>query len=243
MRGRYGIGRLLEVLRRTGSPAGGATAASRPSELLLRVLCHELRTPVTTLTSLTRALADEARPLTVEDRRLVSALARDQAAHLQTLLTEAATSVGALTLAVGRSEPTVPLAEILPIVAMLVPAERRHIRVTWEAARCRVSAHRTRQMVGNLVENALRHGPAAGRVGIHAMCRGAHLSISVLDEGRVAEPLIEALRRPAPAVGMSGLGLWIVRQLVAVDGGQVRLHRLRPTGVAVEVLLPARQAG
>ncbi|MCZ7422800.1 MULTISPECIES: HAMP domain-containing sensor histidine kinase [unclassified Micromonospora] len=241
MRGRY-LGRLREALRRTDVPAGGARAAGS-GDLLLRVLCHELRTPVTSLTSLTRALADETSPLTGEQRRAISALARDHAAYLQNLLTEAATSVGALTLLAGGNDHAVPLAEVLPAVAMLVPAERRRVRVTREAARCAVSARRTRQMVGNLVENALRHGPAAGRVGIHAACRGADLSIRVLDEGHVADTLIEALRRPAPAVGMSGLGLWIVRELVAVDGGQVRLHRLRPTGVAVEVLLPARRAG
>ncbi|MFF5218710.1 sensor histidine kinase [Micromonospora sp. NPDC000442] len=241
MRGR--IGRLLGALRGTDTHGGGATAGAASRDLLLRVFCHELRTPVSTLTSLTRALADEARPLTGEDRRAISALARDQAAYLQTLLTEAATSVGALTLVAGRNERAVPLAEILPAVAMLVPVERRRVRVTREAARCAVPAGRTRQMLGNLVENALRHGPAAGRVGIRAVRRGADLSISVLDEGRVADSLVEALRRPSPAAGMSGLGLWIVRELVAADGGRVRLHRLRPDGVAVELLLPARQAG
>ncbi|MEV2239363.1 HAMP domain-containing sensor histidine kinase [Micromonospora sp. NPDC049891] len=243
MRGPYGIGRLLRALRRTDPSAGGAPAAAGSADLLLRVLCHELRTPVTTLSSLTRALADEARPLTGEDRRAISVLARDQAAYLQTLLGEAATSVAALTLVSGPDERAVPLAEVLPAVAMLVPVERRRVRITREAARCPVSARRTRQMLGNLVENALRHGPAAGRVGIRAERRGGALSISVLDEGRVAHGLVEALRRPAPATGMSGLGLWIVRELVAADGGRMRLHRLRPDGVAVELLLPARHTG
>jgi K+-sensing histidine kinase KdpD len=94
------------------------------------------------------------------------------------------------------------------------------------------------------VENALRHGPSDGQVGLYATLRGPDLSILVTDEGRVDDALLVALRRPAPAVGMSGLGLWIVRQLVTADGGALRAHRLRPRGVALEVLLPtARPLG
>ncbi|WP_341716264.1 HAMP domain-containing sensor histidine kinase [Micromonospora sp. FIMYZ51] len=252
MRGRYGLARLLRTLGRTGGrigPGGLGHTGGRigdddppgpaaPADLLLRVLCHELRTPVSSLTALTRALADETAALTEDDRRAVVALARDQATHLAALLDEAATSVSGLTLAARRDEPRAPLVEILPTVAALVPAERRRILVTPQAARCPAPARRTRQVLGNLIENALRHGPPAGRIGIRAVHRRGGLSLSVTDEGRAADALVEALRRPLPAVGMSGLGLWIVRELAAADGGQLRLHRLRPYGIALEVLLP-----
>ncbi|GIJ26795.1 hypothetical protein Vqi01_19570 [Micromonospora qiuiae] len=243
MRVRLGFGRRVGALRRTDvhiGPDGPAAAA----DLLLRVLCHELRTPVTSLTALARALAGEAGPLTDDDRRAVSALARDQAIHLQTLLSMATAGVSGLTLAAGRDERPAPLAEILPTVAALVPAHRRRVLVTPQAAMCQVFPTRTRQVLGNLIENALRHGPPIGRIGIHAVRWRRWLSISVTDEGRVPDALVEALRRPVPAGGMSGLGLWIARELAAADGGQVRLHRLRPYGVALEVLLPdVRQVG
>ncbi|MBM0279800.1 sensor histidine kinase, partial [Micromonospora tarensis] len=122
--------------------------------------------------------------------------------------------------------------------AALVPVGRRRARVTRRALRCPVPAGRTRQVLVNLVENALRHGPPEGQVGLYATVRNPGLSILVTNEGRVDDALLAALRRPTPAVGMSGLGLWIVRQLVATDGGALRVHRLRPRGLAVEVLLP-----
>ncbi|MET0417889.1 MAG: HAMP domain-containing sensor histidine kinase [Actinoplanes sp.] len=206
-------------------------------DLLLRVLCHEFRTPVSTLTSLTRALADERRVLTGADRRAITALARDQAVHLQSLLRDATAGAGALVPA-AAPEAAVPLAGILREAAGLVPAGRRRARATRRAGSWPVPAGRTRQVLVNLVENALRHGPAGGHVGVYAALRGPGLSIVVTDEGRVDEALLVALRRPTPAVGMSGLGLWITRQLVAVDGGALRAHRLRPRGVALEVLLP-----
>ncbi|MGN9810944.1 sensor histidine kinase [Micromonospora sp. BQ11] len=204
----------------------------------MRTFCHEFRTPVNTLAALTQALAEERRPLSGDERRAIAALARDQAAHLQGLLGAAAANTSSLTLVGRQDEQRVPLAQVLSAVTVVVPPDRRRIRVTRRAAVCEVSERRTRQVLGNLVENALRHGPPGGQVGIYAARRRSGLSVTVTDEGRVEDTLVEALRRPAPTAGMSGLGLWIARQLVAADGGRVCLHRLRPQGVALEVLLP-----
>lgn len=227
---------------RSAAPLLDAAAArldDTAPELLLRVLCHEFRTPVTVLASLTRALADERQPLSAARRRAISALARDQAGHLQDLLDGAATVTGALTSrAPGLRHHRVPLADLLGAAAALVPRHRRRVRVTRRAAACPVPASSTRRILDNLVGNALRHGPVDGRVGLHATLRRSGLSIAVTDEGDVDPALVEALRRPTPVEGMSGLGLWIVRLLAATDGGRVRLHRLEPRGLAVEVLLP-----
>ncbi|MEU8179554.1 HAMP domain-containing sensor histidine kinase [Micromonospora sp. NPDC049044] len=237
MRARQGLRGLLRGLRRIETCSTDLRLPGGDPELLLRVLCHEFRTPISNLTSLTRALADERRELTGADRRAITELARDQAAHLQSLLRDATAGTGALALAPGP-EPVVPLEGILREAVALVPAGRRRARATRRAASWPVPGGRTRQVLVNLVENALRHGPAEGQVGLYAALRGPGLSILVTDEGRVDDALLAALRRPVPSVGMSGLGLWIVRQLVARDGGTLRVHRLRPRGVALEVLLP-----
>lgn len=241
MYGGHGFGRLLRGFRRPDTSAVASVGTMGPGDssgLLVRTFCHEFRTPINTLAALTQALADERRPLSSDDRRAIAALARDQAAHLQGLLGVAADNTSSLTLVGHQDEQRVPLAEILSAVTVVVPPERRRIRVTRRAAACRVPQRRTRQVLANLVENALRHGPPEGPVGIYAARRRSGLSVTVTDEGCVEDGLVEALRRPVPAAGMSGLGLWIARQLVAADGGRVCLHRLRPRGVALEVLLP-----
>ncbi|MDG4810220.1 HAMP domain-containing sensor histidine kinase [Micromonospora sp. WMMD1120] len=237
MRVRHRLQGLLRGSRRMEPVPGEARPSAADSELLLRVLCHEFRTPVSTLSALTCALADRHRDLTGDDQRAIIELARDQAVHLQGLLRGATAGAGALMLA-PRPEPSVPLAGILREAAALVPVDRRRARATRRAVSCPVPAGRTRQVLVNLVENALRHGPPQGQVGLYATVRGGDLSVLVTDEGRVDDALLAALRRPAPAVGMSGLGLWIVRRLVAADGGTLRVHRLRPRGLAVEVLFP-----
>ncbi|MFC3502235.1 sensor histidine kinase [Micromonospora krabiensis] len=229
---------LLRGFRRIDPPQehGDDNVADDP-ELLLRVLCHEFRTPVSALASLTRALTDERRDLTGADRRAITLLLRDQAVHLQGLLHAATAGAGALCLPAAPAEPA-PLASIIREVAALVPEHRRRARVTRRAGQWPVPARRTRQVLVNLVENALRHGPPEGRIGLYGSVGGSGLRLLVTDEGRVDEALRAALRRPVPAAGMSGLGLWIVRQLVTADGGTVRVHRLRPRGVALEVRLP-----
>ncbi|MEW2384278.1 HAMP domain-containing sensor histidine kinase [Micromonospora sp. NPDC047707] len=228
---------LVRGFRRSGPARAGAPMADADSALVLRVLCHEFRTPVCTLTSVTRALADERHPLSGDDRRALSELARDQAVHLQNLLRDAVVGTG-VRAAAPPDPTTVPLGRILHEVALLVPGDRRRTGATVRAGACPVPERRTRQVLVNLVENALRHGPAGGQVGVHAALGRSGLRILVTDEGRLEPALVKAVRRPAPGAGTSGLGLWIVRQLVTTDGGRMRVHGLRPRGVAVEVLLP-----
>ncbi|WP_200207256.1 sensor histidine kinase [Micromonospora coerulea] len=242
MRRRHGFRTLLRGLRRALAQAEVPCEPSRPvagteSGLMLRVLCHEFRAPVSTLTALTRALADDRRPLTGDDRRAISQLARDQAVHLDLLLRAMVADTGALALTRADEAP-VPLSAVLPSAMLLVPPDRLRVSVTRRAAAWPVCERRTRQVLTNLVSNALRHGPRAGEIGVRAAVRRTGLSLLVTDQGRISPALREALRRPAPAVGMHGIGLWIVRELVAADGGTVRALALRPRGVAVEVRLP-----
>lgn len=237
MRARHGLQGLLRGLRRIEPTPGEMRPPVADSELLLRVLCHEFRTPISTLTSLTRALADEQRELSGADRRAISELARDQAVHLQSLLRDAAAGTGALALA-PQPEPAVPLAGILREAAALVPAGRRRARATRRAGACPVPAGRTRQVLVNLVENALRHGPPDGQVGLYATVRGPGLSVLVTDEGRVDDALLSALRRPAPHGRDVRAGVVDRAAAPRAGRGALRVHRLRPRGVALEVLLP-----
>jgi len=217
-----------------GRPSRGDPAVE---SVLLRALCHELRSPIGTLTALTRTLADERQAVTVADRRAMLSLARDQAVHLDGVWRQAVAWARGVT---EDGEPPVPLARILPAVVAAWPPSRVRLSVSPDAGRRLVNAQRVRQVLLNLVDNALRHGPRRGPVRVTATVRAGDLVIMVADEGQHCADLLAALRRPAPPGGMSGLGLWIVRRLVDVDGGTIRAYPLRPRGVAVEVSLPAQ---
>ncbi|WP_331210559.1 sensor histidine kinase [Plantactinospora veratri] len=214
----------------THSPAPGSQT------LLLRMFCHELRSPIESLRSLTRALAQETSALGPAQRRGLVALAQEQAAHLAVLWRQAMSVTQSLAEPVDRP---VPLRQVLPTaVAAQAPPHRLTVRLSRGAGGRLVHAHRIRQILANLVDNALRHGPPEGRVRVSASVRAGALVLVVADEGRSCRPLLTALDRTAPPPGVSGLGLWIVRHLVAAEGGTITAYRTTD-GTAVRVSLPA----
>ncbi|GAB2934470.1 hypothetical protein GCM10027280_22850 [Micromonospora polyrhachis] len=226
------VRRLGPRLRLRTGPA--ATAGAEAQNLILRALCHELRTPITALQSLTRALIDQPARLGAADQRALLQLVRAQAVHLDGVWRGAvAQATGTVT--DGR---TLPLRQVLPAVTATGPPGRIRVRISRAAGNRPVAVPRIRQVLGNLVENALRHGPPEGRVRISASIRQGDLVLVVTDEGNSSGLLRAALRRPTPPPGVSGLGLWIVHRLVVAEGGSVDAYAIRPSGTAVEVVLP-----
>ena len=107
---------------------------------------------------------------------------------------------------------------------------------------------RLRQMVGNLVSNALRHTPPGGRVTIHADTVADRLIIKVTDTGPGIAPedlpkLFDRFWRAdtsrSRATGGSGLGLPIARQLARAHGGDLTATSRPGTGSTFTIDLPA----
>ncbi|WP_431880402.1 sensor histidine kinase [Micromonospora marina] len=217
--------------------AESMTPAGRPDDrnesLSIRVLCHELRTPVRALAALTRALAEQP-ALTTPDRRAIAALAHEHAVHLGALLDDLGGPA-------ARDEPEPPRRVALAAVVHAVTAgagPRLRARLGRSAADVPVPEQHVRQILTNLVDNARRHGPAGGGIVVRAALRGSTLTLSVLDEGRPCPALRAALTRPVPSAAGHGLGLWIVRRLADRYGGTARARHRSGGGLAVDVRLP-----
>lgn len=205
--------------------------------VLLRAMCHELRPPVSVLGSLVRALGDESGARTAAHRTEIAELAYQHAMHMEGVLRQVAAVTEGISAAPADGRP-VPLHRILPATVAMVPAARLTVDVTPAAGRFPVHAQHTRQVLVNLLDNAARHGPEEGAVRLLARTAGRQLRLTVADQGRLTGGLQESLRRRTPPSDMTGLGLWIVRQLVAVAGGAIGARSLPSGGVAVEVTLP-----
>jgi two-component system OmpR family sensor kinase len=108
-----------------------------------------------------------------------------------------------------------------------------------------------RQMMWNLLDNALKHTPEGGRVGVALESHDSHYVITVTDSGRgipaEIQPRIferfyradEARVRTETAVESgAGLGLPIARWIAEVHGGRLELRRSDPTGSTFVVHLP-----
>jgi two-component system, OmpR family, sensor histidine kinase CreC len=103
-----------------------------------------------------------------------------------------------------------------------------------------------RQMVDNLLDNAVSFSPRGGAVRVAASRQGDALRVVVADSGpgvpdyavaRVFERFY-SLPRPATGARSSGLGLSFVREVAALHGGEASLRNRAGGGAEAEVLLP-----
>ena len=203
-----------------------------PGLLLLRSVCHELRPPMATLSSLVRAL--EAHPAG-EHRTELTRLAAEHASHAAAVLEQAAAAASGLSEAPDRA---LPLLDVLPVAAGAVPGDRLLVTVSPAAARCPVPPRHTRQILINLLTNAANYSPADGLIRLRARMVRRRLRLIVADQGSMTPDLRAALKRRTPPIDNKGLGLWMVRHLVATHGGSLRARALSPRGLAMEVTLP-----
>jgi signal transduction histidine kinase len=102
-----------------------------------------------------------------------------------------------------------------------------------------------RQVIANLVDNAVEASPAGGTVVVGVECEGAEVVVAVTDQGSglpADDP--ELLFQPFYSTKGrgSGVGLAMVQRIVTDHGGTVRLEANQPQGVRAEVRIPGGQA-
>ncbi|MET0819833.1 MAG: HAMP domain-containing sensor histidine kinase [Aeromicrobium sp.] len=208
---------------------------------LVSDVSHELRTPIANVRGWLEAAQDGLATL---DRQLIDSL-HEETLHLQRLADDlhdlALAEAGELRL----SPVTIDLAEMLGQVAASFPSPRLTV-VCDAGATIAADPVRMRQVVLNLLANALRHTPDDGSVTL----AGGPGTITVTDtgEGIPADDLphvFDRFRRVDPsrtrATGGTGLGLAIVKQIVDAHGGDVSIASVVGEGTTVTVRLPDRR--
>jgi signal transduction histidine kinase len=209
--------------------------APDPALVLLRAVCHELRPPVATLTSLVRALEAQPSP---ERRDELARLAGEHVAHAEAVLSQAAAAAQGLT---GPPDDVQPLHRVLPAATLAVPGGRLTVTASPAALAWPVLPRPTRQVLINLLSNAVRHGEPGGPVRLHAYTRRRRLRLAVINHGRMTRDLTESLRRREPPEDEKGLGLWVVRHLLAGCGGTVEARDRGHARLEMQVRLPRRR--
>lgn len=106
---------------------------------------------------------------------------------------------------------------------------------------------RLRQVVGNLLENAIKYTPPGGKVRVEALSQGGQVILRVSDNGPGIPPadqpyLFDKFFRASnapPDVGGAGLGLSIVRSIVENHNGRIWVDSVLNKGTTFVVVLPA----
>lgn len=218
---------------------------------------HELRTPLAQI-RLFSDLLDSGRLASPEQRTRSVRIIAEESRRL-TWLVENILHFSRAQRGAGRVQPNpVHAAPLLrEIVDAFAPLAREK-EVTFaveadEGVLVRADPDALRQVLLNLLDNAVKYGPAGQTVRVRAEMRGVSLRISVDDRGpgvpweerrAVWEPYRRLARDAEGATGGSGIGLAVVKDLVELHGGRVGLGEVPGGGARVWVELPyAMHAG
>ncbi len=215
---------------------------------LVANVSHELRTPIGALRAKLENMVDGVEP--VERRALETMLQQVERLGklVEQLLDLSKLEAGVVPLerktftAAGLLEPVVE--------EWRARAEVRDLRLETSveppAFALDGDEERLRQVVGNLVANAIRHSPRGGRVLVRAVAHDGISRLEVLDDGpgipaaeaeRVFERFYRSDRARTTGEGGSGLGLAIARWIVELHGGTIRAEPVEPQGCRIVVEL------
>jgi signal transduction histidine kinase len=210
---------------------------------LLADVSHELRTPLTVIHGNVEGMLDGLYPADAIHLERILAEARHLERLVDDLRTLSLADAGALPL---HRESTDLAALASEVVAGFQPqAAADGVSLTLEANGAtvlEVDPRRVRQVIANLVSNALRHTPAGGRVtvAVQPAADAVELTVSDTGSGMDAESVGRAFDRfwrSGDAAG-AGLGLGIVRDLVRAHGGDVSLESTPGAGTLVRCRFP-----
>ena len=241
-----------QLLDRERSARGEAEQVSRLKDDFIAVLSHELRTPLNAIMSWTHVLRQ--RGGSDETLRGLAAIERNgttQARMISDLLDMSRLNLGKLPLTFVTIDP---VEEVVASVNAMRPANvdsgpRIDVELAPPYRAIRVDASRLQQVIWNLVSNAVKFSPPAGRIVVALVQEATGLRIRVSDEGQGIAPafLPFVFDRFAQSDAASnrlrgglGLGLSIVKQLVEAHGGTVSAASAGVgRGATFEVWLPA----
>jgi two-component system OmpR family sensor kinase len=247
------VGRLgLSLNTMLGRIEEAFAEQARTEEKLRRFLAdasHELRTPLTSIrgySEMFERAKDDPEDLELAMRRI-----EDESRRMGVMVEELLVLAR---LGEGRQPERLPV-DLARVVEDAVndaraAAPARDIVVESVAtAEVLGDDHQLRQVVANLLGNALRHTPAEAQIRIRLTAGDGHAALAVADDGpglppdaaaKVFEPFFRADESRARETGGAGLGLAIVAAIVQAHSGEVQLDTTPGAGATFTVTLPLR---
>ncbi len=216
---------------------------------------HELKTPLTVIGGFAETLADPGVPAAERETfaRTIVANVRRMQRIVDDLLDLSRIESGGWVPAPVR----VDIASIAgdTIASCRAIAAEKGVTISIELSPDAESLHADptalRQIIANLVDNAIRYTPTGGRITVFSERDGNGVSVGVRDTGIGIAPehvsrIFERFYRVDPArsreAGGTGLGLSIVRHLAEAHGGRVRAESTPGRGTTIAAFFPSPPA-
>jgi signal transduction histidine kinase len=218
----------------------------RDNAELVATVAHELRSPLTSVKGFTATLLSKWDRFNDDQKRLMLETVNSDADRVTRLIGEL---LDVSRIDAGRLELRKQVVDVsgavrrcvAGVVASGQPAERFVVEESGELPEIWADPDKLAQVIGNIVENALRHGEGTITIGVAPHDDG--VAVSVADEGTgigpEAEQRVFAKFWRGASGGGSGLGLFIAHGIVQAHGGTITAGRGKSGGALVHFTLPA----
>ena len=217
----------------------------------ISLVSHELRSPMAAVIGAARTLQDRWRALTEEQRETFLALIANETNRLAMLVGEVldTSRIEAGTFSYTFAE--VDLARLIDdaVATAEIGQDGVHVRstVTGQLPSVHGDRERLRQVLANLIDNAVKYSQEGGEVEVGANAEDGLVRISVTDhgpgipydqQGLIFEKFGRATG-PGAAKPGSGLGLFIARSIAEAHGGSLDVESAPHAGATFTLTLPA----
>ena len=258
---RFGKGDLSSRVEYEGKDELGELAASfnsmasnlenleKQRRIMVADIAHELRTPLSNLRGYLEAIADG---VIQPDEANIRSLS-EEANHLSRLVNElqelSLADAGALKLDIQPFDIAALLTDA--VMAMQPAALSHHLTLSADIPEdlpeIPIDPYRIRQVITNLLNNAVTHTPADGLVTVTASLSQKSVIISVSDTGEgipeedipyIFERFYRVDKSRNRTTGGTGLGLTIAKRLIEAHGGSISVASTFGKGTVFTVKLP-----
>jgi PAS domain S-box-containing protein len=235
--------------------AEAAERASRAKSEFLARMSHELRTPLNAMLGFTELLAHDVADRLEAPQLERLARIRSAGTHLLSLIDEvldlSSVEAGSLPVALQPIALHEAIGEVRQWLAPMATERQVQLRVAADPAWVLADARRCRQVVANLVSNAIKYNRQGGQVqlslrrlvvqgvpGWELAVRDTGRGLSAEQQAHLYEPF-NRLGAEREGIEGRGIGLMTVRHLVRLMGGRLQQHSQVGQGSEFLVWLPA----
>lgn len=238
---------VLQLTEALNGFMGRLRAVMAVLQNLVADAAHQVRTPLASLRAQAEVMAEETDPVRLRERagRVLA-----NASHVSLLINQLLMDATITHRLDAQTRDAVGVSEIVNDTRRRIGMDgkrRLRIAIAPQVRRARIRGDKValREMLRNLVDNALQYAPD-GEVEVEAQSLpGGRVLLSVSDRGPgiqedEKDAVLERFQRGRSAQGLpgSGLGLAIVRNVVDAHGGSLSLRARAGGGLVVSVMLP-----
>jgi signal transduction histidine kinase len=228
-----------------------AEAANLAKSRFLATMSHELRTPLNAVIGFSEVLRGDA---PAEQTQEFARSIQEAGRHLLSLIDDILDVTRAESGQLPVTLESVALGPLVSSVERMLRAQAEQARLTLTVSlpasppRLRADERRLRQVLINLVNNALKFTPAGGSITLSLCLEPTALLLQVTDTGigiaaadlsRVFEPFMQLDSQLARRYPGAGLGLYLCRVLTEAQGGTLTLESMPEQGTTATIRFPA----